>query len=240
MFAIFKKELNSFLNSLLGYIVLAVFLTAIGLIFWVFPDTNVLDYGFADMGTFFNLTPYIFMFLVPAITMRAFADEVKTGTIELLLTKPLSLWQLVLGKFLASWALIGIALLPTLIYYYSVYQLGGPVGNIDSAAVWGAYIGLFLLGGVFAAIGVFTSALTDNQVVAFVLGVFVSFILYLGISSIAQLDFWESWRYTLSQFGLDTQYNALGKGLVDARNVVYLLSIMGAMLFFTKMKLQKG
>lgn len=239
MIAIFKKEINSFLNSLLGYIVIAVFLIAIGLIVWVFPDTNVFDYGYADMATFFNLTPYVFLFLVPAITMRAFAEEARGGTMELLLTKPLSLWALILGKFLAACALIALALLPTVIYYFSMRSLGNPIGNIDTAAVIGSYLGLFLLGATFAAVGGGASALTDNQVVAFVLGVFVCFLLYIGISSLASLEVWGNARYAIGQLGLDVHYQALGRGLIDSRNVIYISSIMAVALLLTHLRLAR-
>ncbi|MCY7349808.1 MAG: gliding motility-associated ABC transporter permease subunit GldF [Cytophagaceae bacterium] len=239
MFAIFWKEVSSFLSSLIGYIVMGVFLTAMGLLVWVFPDTSVLNYGYAELSTLFSLSPYVFLFLVPAITMRAFAEERRGGTLELLLTKPLTDWQLVLGKFLACWFLILLTLLPTLIYYISVYRLGNPAGNIDSAEVAGSYLGLLLLGGVFAAIGVFTSSLTDNQIVAFLLGVFVCFLLYVGISAIAGLEFWGGAGFYLSQMGLDVQYSALGRGLIDSRNVIYLLSWIALGLLLTRWRVAR-
>lgn len=237
MFTIFKKEVNSFLSSLVGYVVMAVFLLAMGLLVWIFPDTSVLNSGYADLATFFNLAPYVFLFLVPAITMRSIAEERKIGTLELLFTKPLTEWQLVIGKFLAACFLIFLALIPTLIYYYSVYQLGNPVGNIDSASVQGSYIGLFLLGCVFAAIGLFTSSLTDNQIIAFLLGVFISFLLYVGLSSVAGLEVWNGAAYWLGWLGLDTQYNALGRGLIDSRNIIYFLSLITLALAGTRWKL---
>jgi ABC-2 type transport system permease protein len=205
MFQIFQKEVNSFLNSLIGYIVIGVFLTATGLFVWFFKD-NVLDYGFADLTSFFQVAPFIFLFLIPAITMRAFAEEFKTGTIELLFTKPLGAWEIVLGKYLASCFLILLSLLPTLLYYYSIYQLGNPQGNIDSAAVMTSYIGLFFLGCVFAALGVFSSSLTDNQVVAFVIGFVMCLILYYGVGKLAELSFMGSFGYILAQIGLDYQF----------------------------------
>src|ERR1700748_3868739 len=145
MLQVLSKEFNSFLNSLIAYMVIGVFLTAIGLLMWVFPETSVLEYGYADMDTLFSFGPYVFMFLIPAITMRSFAEEKKTGTMELLLTKPLSDWDIMLGKFMASFLLVIVALAPTVIYYYSVYQLGNPVGNIDTPGVIGSYVGLALL-----------------------------------------------------------------------------------------------
>lgn len=234
MLAIFRKEINSFFSSLTAYIVMAVFLTAVGLLMWVFPDTNILNYGYADLGSFFNLTPFVLLFLIPAITMRALAEEVRNGTIELLLTKPLSTWGLILGKFWASWALALVTLLPTLLYYYSIYQLGNPVGNVDSAQIFGSYIGLALLSAVFVAVGLWTSSLSDNQIVAFVLGVFISFLLYNGIGAVAKLDFWGSLAYPLSWISLDEQYADLGRGLIDSRNVIYLFSITLLFLWLTQ------
>ncbi len=213
---------------------MAVFLTAVGLLIWVFPDTNVLNYGYADLGAFFNLTPFVLLFLIPAITMRSLAEEVRNGTIELLLTKPLSDWGLVLGKFLADWALVVLTLAPTLLYYYTVYQLGNPVGNIDTGAVFGSYIGLLLLGAVFVAVGLWASSLSDNQIVAFVLAVFVCFLLFAGIGAIARLDFWGEFAYPIAWISLDQQYADLGRGLIDSRNVVYLLSVTGLFLWFTQ------
>lgn len=225
MFAIFNKEINAFFSSLTAYIVMAVFLTTIGLLIWVFPDTNILNYGYADLGTFFGLSPFVLLFLIPAITMRSIAEEVKNGTIELLLTKPLSTWALILGKFWGNWLLVILTLLPTLLYFYTVYQLGNPIGNIDSAAVFGSYIGLLLLGAVFVAVGLWTSSLTDNQIVAFVLGVFICYLLYAGIGAVARLDFWGTLTYPLSWISLDEQYANLGRGLIDSRNVLYLLTV---------------
>lgn len=238
MLAIFRKEVNQFFSSPIAYIIMAVFLTALGLLLWVFPDTSLLEYGYADMGTFFNLTPYIMLFLVPAITMRSIAEEIRSGTLEWLLTKPVSRWGIVGGKFLASWFLIAVLLLPTILYYITLYQLGNPPGNIDSAAVAGSYVGLFLLSGVFVTIGLWASSLNDNQVVAFMLGVFFSFLLYVGLSALAGLDIFGGLAYYLSYFALDEQYRSLGRGLVDSRNVVFLFSLMGFFLYLTVNRLR--
>lgn len=237
MGAIFRKEINQFFSSPIAYIIMVVFLTAVGLMLWVFPDTSLLEYGYADMGTFFNLTPYVMLFLVPAITMRSIAEEVRTGTLEWLLTKPVSRWGLVGGKFLANWLLLVLTLLPTLVYYISLYQLGSPAGNIDSASVFGSYIGLLLLGGVFVAIGLWASSMNENQVVAFVLGVFFCFLLYVGLSSLTGLLGDGGFAYWLSYLALDDQYRALGRGLVDSRNVIYLLSLSGLFLWLTTTRL---
>jgi ABC-2 type transport system permease protein len=234
MLPVFRKEINGFFSSPVAYVIMAVFLTAVGLMVWVFPDTSLLDYGYADMGVFFNMTPYVMLFLIPAITMRSIAEEVRAGTIEWLLTKPLTRWQLVLAKFVANWLLVVVLLLPTLVYYYTVYQLGNPTGNVDSASVFGSYVGLVLLGGVFVAVGLFASSINENQVVAFVVGVFLCFLLYVGISSLAGLELWGTLAYPLTWLALDEQYQALGRGLIDSRNVLYLLSVITVFLFLTE------
>lgn len=237
MLSILKKEINSFLNSLVAYIVIMVFLVGTGLFMWVFPETNVLDYGFADMETLFMVAPYVFLFLIPAITMRSFAEEKKAGTMELLLTKPLTDMQIILGKYFACLLLVIFALLPTLIYYYSVYQLGNPVGNVDSAGVTGSYIGLLFLGGVFTAVGIFASSLTENQIVSFILAVFLCFLLYEGFASLASINVWGSVSRIIDQFGIAYHYSAVSKGLIDSRNVLYFISVISIMLLSTKLVL---
>jgi ABC-2 type transport system permease protein len=237
--AIFQKEIGSFFNSLIAYIVMSAFLSAVGLIVWVFPDSNILDYGYADLVSFFRLAPYVLLFLIPAITMRSFAEEKRTGTLELLLTKPIRNWDLILGKFFANWVLVLITILPTLIYYFSIYQLGNPKGNIDSAAVFGSYIGLLLFCGVLVSIGIWCSALNDNQIIAFILAVFLAFIWYVGFGAIATLFESGPLAQLFSWAALDEQYNALGKGLIDSRNVVYLISLIVFFLFLTYWQVEK-
>ena len=232
MIQVFAKEFNSFLNSLIAYIVIGAFLTGIGLMMWVFPETSVLDYGFADLDTLFSMGPYVFIFLIPAITMKSFAEEKKMGTLELLLTKPLSDWHVVLGKFLAAWALVFLALIPTIIYYFSVYRLGNPVGNVDTAGVIGSYLGLALLAMVFCAIGLLASSLTSNQVVSFILAAFLCFIIYTGFDSLS--SFGASAALFVKQAGILYHYEALSKGLVDSRDVIYFLSVTGFVLLTTK------
>ena len=235
MIHVFKKEFNGFLHSLIAYLVIGIFLTAMGLLIWVFPETSVLDYGYADLDTLFSMAPYVFIFLIPAITMKSFAEERKLGTLELLLTKPLTDWDIVLGKFFAAFALVVVALLPTFIYYFSIVKLGNPVGNIDTAAVVGSYVGLLFLAAIFCAIGIFTSTLSNNQIVAFLLAAFFSFLMYTGFDSLS--SFAGSQALLVKQFGILYHYESLGKGLIDTRDIIYSLSTAGLLLLFTKVVL---
>jgi ABC-2 type transport system permease protein len=237
MFAILKKEFNGFLNSLIAYMVITVFLVAIGMFMWVFPESNVLDYGFADMQTLFNMAPWLFLFLIPAITMRTFAEEKREGTIELLLTKPITDLQLILGKYFAALLLALFALIPTLLYYYTVYELGNPPGNVDSAAVVGSYLGLVFLAAVFTAIGVFASSVSDNQIISFVIAIFLCYITYTGFDLIASIPVWGSYSYVISQLGIAYHYAAISKGLIDSRDVLYFLSVVAIMVLSTKLVL---
>ena len=238
MYNILKKEINSFLNSLIAYIVIIVFLTGIGLFMWIIPETNVFDYGFADLDTLFFITPYVFMFLIPAITMRTFAEEKKAGTIELLLTKPLTDWQIIFGKYFSSFLLVIFALLPTLIYYYTVYILGNPVGNIDSAAAAGSYIGLIFLGAIFTSIGIFSSAITKDQIISFIIASALCVIVYSGFSSLASINVWGKYADLISQLGLAYHYSSMSKGLIDSGDIVYFLGVIAIMLLTTKLVLE--
>lgn len=238
MFSLIKKEFNTYLNSLVAYIVIGVFLLLTGLFTWFFKDTNVLDYGFADLTSFFALTPWVFVFIIPAITMRLFSEEYRTGTIELLFTKPLSHWQIVGAKYWATFVLLCLMLLPTLFYYFSVYKLGNPVGNIDTAAVIGAYCGLILMGSVFIAIGIFASSLTENQIVAFVIGAILSYIFYDGIHQFANLLSGTA-QYYLEYFSLSFHNATLSSGVIDSKNVIYLLSLTFLFVYFTNLKVSQ-
>jgi ABC-2 type transport system permease protein len=234
MVQVLGKEFNSFLNSLIAYVVIGVFLAGIGLLMWVFPETSVLEYGYADMDTLFSLGPFVFIFLIPAITMRSFAEEKKAGTMELLLTKPLTDWDIILGKFLACWLLVLVALIPTLICYWSVYMLGNPVGNIDTPGVIGSYIGLALLGGVFCAVGILASSITPNQIVSFIVAAFLCFLLFSGFNSLSAINVWSSNALVIRQLGLLYHYESLSKGLIDSRDVIFFCSEMFLMLLITR------
>ncbi len=238
MIRILFKEINVFLNSLIAYIIIAVFLTGIGLLMWVFPETSVLDYGFADMGSFFSLCPYIFMFLIPAITMRMFSEEKRGGTMELLLTRPIRDIDIILGKYFAGVFLVAFSILPTFLYYFTIRYLGNPPGNIDTAGVIGSYFGLFLLGAVFTSIGIFSSSFTENQVTAFIIAVFMSFFLYFGFNAISGIGALRSIAYQIDQLGILFHYNSMSKGLIDTRDVLYFLSVIAVMLTLTNLILR--
>jgi ABC-2 type transport system permease protein len=234
MLSIYKKEFYAYLSSLVAYITIGIFLTVLGLFLWVFPDTSILDYGYAGLDSLFNTVPYLFMFLIPAITMRTLAEEKKEGTFELLATKPLTDWDIILGKYLAAVTLVLFALIPTLIYYISVYQLGATVGNIDSGAVIGSYIGLFLLGAAFVAIGVFSSSLTKNQIIAFAIAVFLCFITFSGFDSASQILSFQSIDSILINLGINAHYQSISRGVLDTRDLIYFLSFIAIFLVITK------
>jgi ABC-2 type transport system permease protein len=239
MLTLYFKEINSFLSSLIGYIVITIFLTIIGLFMWVFPgDMNILDAGYANIDTLFIIAPWVFMFLVPAVTMRMFADEKKSGTIELLLTKPLSDSQIVFAKYLAGFTLVILSLIPTLIYYYSVHNLGNPVGNVDTGGMWGSYIGLLFLAAGFVAIGVFASSVTENQIVAFIISVFLSFFFYLGFESISTLALFGKVDNIILYFGIKEHYVSMSRGVIDTRDMLYYLSLIALFLLLTKTVLE--
>jgi ABC-2 type transport system permease protein len=239
MISILKKELNSFLSSLTGYMVILVFLILNGLFLWVFPGAfNILDSGYAGLDGLFFLAPWIFLFLVPALTMRFFADELKTGTIELILTKPISELKLVLGKYFAGLILCIIALTPTLIYLISVYFLGQPQGNLDWGATIGSYIGLIFLSGVYVSIGVFASSLTENQIVSFILSLFFCFFCFIGFEQLAALLSHTGMELSIEKLGISYHYNAISKGVVDTRDLLYFISVICIFLFGSKLSLQ--
>lgn len=239
MRALYWKEINAFFSNLTGYLILSVFLVSIGLIVWVFPDTSVLDYGFADLEPLFTYTPYVFTFLIPAITMKMIAEERKTGTWELLMTSPVSGAKIVLSKYLASLTLIILALVPTLVYYYSIVQLGDPVGNIDHAGFFGSWIGLLLIGAVFASIGILASALTSQQIVAFVLGVFLSFLMYYGLTALVQLNVMSPFALLLEELSLSFHYQSMSRGVIDVRNLIYFLGAIIVNLAITGLLIRR-
>ncbi len=227
MFSILKKEINGFFSSLTGYIVIAVFLLVNSLFMWVFPgEWNILDSGYASLDTLFFISPWVFLFLVPAVTMRMFAEEKRLGTLELIYSRPLSERQIIYGKYLASVALVLMALIPGFIYFISVYILGETPGNLDEGATWGAFIGLFFLAAVYAAVGLFASSLTDNQVIAFILAVLISFILYMGFDSMAYLPGLKKVDEVVIRLGINEHYKSMSRGVIDLRDIIYYAAVV--------------
>jgi len=240
MYSLFLKEIRSFLSSFLGYIIIVVFLVVVGLFLWVLPtDFNILNFGYANVDGLFIIAPFIFLFLVPAITMRSFADENKTGTIELLYTRPISDLQIILAKYFAAFTLVVLSLLPTIVYYFSIWQLGFPQGNIDSGGFWGSFIGLLFLGATFVSIGIFASSLSENQVVSFIVAILLSAFAYLGFEFIYSLELFGSIDLLIKSLGITTHYSSISRGVIDTRDIIYFLSVIALFLFLTSFVLAK-
>lgn len=234
MLAIFRKELTSFFSSLIGYIAIAVFLILIGLIMWVFQN-NALDNGYANLDLLFDNAPMVFMLLIPAVTMRLFSEEKKSGTLEILATRPVTELQIILGKYFAAVCLVVISLIPTLLYYFTIYKLGATPGNLDSGATWGSYIGLVLLSSSFVSIGLFASSITDNQIVAFILAAFLCFVAYVSFNALSGLGlFGGTVDDIIESIGIQYHYNSISRGVVDSRDVLYFLSLIVIFILSTK------
>jgi len=240
MFSIFRKELRSFFSNATGYIVIGIFLLLTGLFLWVIPgEFNILDSGYANVDGLFYLAPWLFLFLCPAVTMRLFAEEKQTGTWELLATRPLSNLQIVLGKYLAGWVLVSLALLPTLLYYFTVSYLAEPIGNVDSGAFWGSFIGLFFLAAVYVAIGTFSSSLSNNQIISFVVAVVLCFFFYYGFDLLA--NFFSSGQ-SIQMFettGIHAHYKSISRGVIDSRDLLYFIVLSIIFLLATVFKIKK-
>ena len=234
MWAICRREWNGFLNSLVAYIAMVVFLLITGLFIWVFPDYSILEFGYAQLDQLFVIGPWVLMFLVPAVTMRFFSEEKRSGTAELLFTRPVSTSGVVLGKFLAGWALVLFSVLPTLCYVVALYYLAEPVGNLDLGGIAGSYLGLVLLGGVFAGIGTWASAVTEHPVVSFVLGVFLCFFMYAAFDSLRFLPLPNTALLVIEQLGIGAHFESMSKGVVDLRDLVYFASVTFFFLFWTR------
>jgi len=241
MISLLKKEIGSFLGSVTGYVVICIFLVITSLFLWIFPgETNIPENGYATLDGLFIIAPWIFLFLVPAITMRMIAEEKKTGTIELLLTRPQSDFQIILSKYLATILIIIISIAPTLIYFISVYKLGSPVGNIDTGATWGSYIGLFFLASIYASIGLFSSSISDNQVISFLAGVFLSFFFFTGFDYIASIFDVSSFNTAILNFGINEHYKSISRGVIDSREIIYFISVSAFFLLLTKYTLRSN
>ena len=238
MYSLYRKEIKSYLSSLIGYIFIGVFLIIAGLFIWVFPNiNNVLFLNMASLQGLFETSKFLFLFLVPAITMRTFSEEKRSGTLELILTKPFTDSQIIAAKFLASLTLLVIALLPTLLYVISVYNLGYPPGNIDLGSTWGSYLGLILLGATFIAIGIFASSTTSNQIVAFVLAAPLCFIMYFGFEFIYGFEILGTLGVFIKNLGIDYHYTSISRGVIDTRDILYFASVILLFLLATRVVL---
>jgi ABC-2 type transport system permease protein len=235
-----KKEISSFLSSLIGYIVITVFLLINGLFLWVFQgDFNILDFGYANLDGLFMIAPFVFLFLIPAITMRLFAEEKRTGTMELILTKPLTEFEIVMAKFLSGLILVIFSLLPTLVYFFSVYQLGMPKGNIDLGGMWGSYTGLLFLGASFVAIGMFASTLTDNQIISFIIAVFLCGFLYIGFDFIYSFALFGKVDLLIKSIGINDHYVSMSRGVLDTRDMLYFLGIISFFILLSRYSIER-
>ncbi|MGM0635954.1 MAG: gliding motility-associated ABC transporter permease subunit GldF [Bacteroidota bacterium] len=241
MFAIFKKEINSFFNSIIGYLVVSVFLLISGLFLWSFTGSfNIFDIGYANLTPFFELAAWILIFLVPAIAMKSFSEEKKQGTLELIYTKPITGIQLILGKFFGNLALVVIAILPSLIYIVCINYLVVETNSIDYAAIGGSYIGLILLSACYTAISLFSSSISSNQIVSFVLGVLFCFLAYFALEGISNIQLLGSNIYALEYLSLNFHYKSMSRGVLDTRNIIFFISIVLLFLGLTKFQLEKS
>ena len=240
MIAIYKKEINDFFSSLIGYVAIIFYLIITGFFVWVYPGDNILQNGQASLHKLFELGPLILLFLVPAITMKSFADENANRTLEFLLTKPLSANQILIGKYLACLSIIAVAILPTLIYIYSIRELAMPQGNIDMGATITSFIGLILLGAVFIAIGLFCSLITENNIVAFLFGLFLSYVFYRGFADLSLLSiFYGTYDHFIASIGIHAHYQAIQKGVIESREIMYFISLIIFFLSASKLLMQK-
>lgn len=239
MRSIFIKEIASFFSSIVGYVAVLVFLVACSLFLWIFADTSMLDYGYASMDRFFDMAPFFLLLLIPAVTMRMLADEFRSGTIEWLSTKPLRDVDIILGKYFAALTLIAFALLPTLIYVYSIGNLAEAKTTLDSGAIIGSYIGLLFLAAGFAAIGIFCSSLTGNQIVGFLLALFGCFLFYSGFDYVARIPAFDGTiAYVMGLVGMSYHYRSISRGIVDTRDLLYFLSVIILFISLTRFSLK--
>jgi ABC-2 type transport system permease protein len=238
MLAVFRKEINGFFSSLTGYVVIIVFLLINSLVMWVLPgELNILDSGYAGLDTIFFISPWVFLFLVPAITMKMIAEEKRLGTIELIYSRPISERAVIYGKYLASISLVLLSLVPGLIYYMSVYYLGETPGNLDIGGTLGAFIGLFFLAAIYASVGIFASSLTENQVIAFIIAVLLCLILFAGFDSFAYLPGLKKLDELVTGLGINEHYKSMSRGVIDLKDIAYFLSVVIIFNEATRLKL---
>lgn len=239
MFTLFLKEIKEFFSSITGYLVVIVFLLVNSMFMWIFRGSfNVFDIGVANIDTLFVISPWVFLFLVPAITMNMFAGELKSGTMELLLTRPLTEFQIVIAKYMAAVVLVLIALIPTFFYLFSINSLADPVGNVDFGAIFGSYIGLFFLAAVYSAIGILAGSFSKNAIISFLLSLLLCYVFFLGFENLAYLGFSGKISDFIISIGINDHYRSMSRGVIDSRDIVYFLSVISVFIFLTKLRLE--
>ena len=239
MFSLFKKEVSLFFSTVTGYLVVIVFMLVNSLFLWVLPGSfNIMDNGYSTLEPFFEISPWVFLFLVSAVTMRMFSEEKRMGTLELLMTRPLTEMQIILAKYFAAVLLVLISIIPSLIFFYSVYHLGNPIGNIDTGGTWGSYIGLFFLAAIYAAVGIFSSSVTDNQIIAFILSTAISLLLYIGFDLLSTLPVFSLHEGFISSLGINEHYKSLSRGVLDSGDIIYFACVAAIFLLLTRTVLQ--
>jgi ABC-2 type transport system permease protein len=233
------KEISSFFSTLSAYIVIGVFLLTNGLFLWLIPGgDNILDGAYADMSAFFNIAPNLFLFLIPAVCMKMFAEERRVGTLDLLFTRPLSSLKIVLSKYIAALLLVLIAIIPSLIYFFTIYNLAVPIGNVDIGSVIGSYIGLFFLSSIFVSVSLFASSLSDNQVVSFIIGVILCFLLYSGFDYISSLHLFDYFENEIRYLGISSHYLPMSRGVIDTRDFIWFVLVVSVFIYFTKRRIE--
>lgn len=239
MYAIYKRELFSFLNAPIGFLTLGIFLLTAGILLWFFPETSVLEYGYAELSGLFSIAPFLLVLLIPALCMRSFAEERREGTYILLATRPVTVWQIILSKYAACLSLGLLSLVPTVVYYFSLNKLSLPAGNVDGGAVVGSYIGLALLCSVFSAVGVFCSSLTKSQIAAFIMAAFINFLLFSGFDSLSKISSLQFFANEITSIGMNAHFESISRGVLDSRDFVYFCILDAIFLSLTFLILKR-
>jgi ABC-2 type transport system permease protein len=240
MVNLIKREISSFFSSLSGYVVISVFLISTGIFLWLIPgESNIIESGYADLSPFFNIAPMLYLFLIPAICMKLFSEEKKSGTLELLLTRPVSNIKIVLSKYFAAFIMVIMSLIPTVIYAYSVYNLSSPIGSIDTGLIWGSYIALIFLATIYIAVSLFTSSLSNNQIVSFISGMALCFLMYTGIDFISTIPALAEWENEISFMGINSHYEPMARGIIDSRDISWFVIVSAIFIFLTNKNISK-
>ena len=238
MFALFSKEIKSFFGSLIGYVIICTFLVATGLFLFIIPssdNSNILESNLSSLEPLFNMAPWLYLLLIPAMTMRSFADEKLLGTLELIVTKPITEFQIILAKYLANVVILALTLIPTVVYYFTIQNIGAPAWNMDKGATLGSYVGLFLLGCIFISIGIFSSSLTKSQIIALIISVILCIFCYIGFEFVSQLNVFGKYDLLINRLGISYHYYSISQGQIDTRDVIYYFSTIAFFLLFTKL-----